>query len=210
MDAHANLAYTTVLAAPSPADSGTSLSVAGGTGLYFPAAPFNCTVWPAGVAPTRANAEIVRVTNVTVDTLTITRAQEGTTARTILVGDQIANTATAKTFTDIEGTFAGYQPLSANLTSWSALAPSAKQDASANLASWSAIAPSAKQDASANLTSWSALAPSAKQDAGSYVTVGGALGTPSSGTLTNCTGLPVAGVSGVIGLSIALAQNAYL
>ena len=31
------------------------------------------------------------------------------------------------------------------------------------------------------------------QAIGSYLTSGGALGTPSSGTLTNCTGLPVAG-----------------
>jgi hypothetical protein len=34
-----------------------------------------------------------------------------------------------------------------------------------------------------------------KQAAGSYVTVGGALGTPTSGTLTNATGLPVGGIS---------------
>lgn len=33
------------------------------------------------------------------------------------------------------------------------------------------------------------------QAAGSYLTSGGALGTPSSGTLTNCTGLPVAGIT---------------
>lgn len=33
-----------------------------------------------------------------------------------------------------------------------------------------------------------------KQASGSYVTVGGALGTPSSGTLTSCTGLPIAGL----------------
>lgn len=32
------------------------------------------------------------------------------------------------------------------------------------------------------------------QAAGSYLTSGGALGTPSSGTLTNCTGLPTAGL----------------
>jgi hypothetical protein len=33
------------------------------------------------------------------------------------------------------------------------------------------------------------------QAAGSYLTSGGALGTPSSGSLTNCTGLPQAGVT---------------
>lgn len=37
-----------------------------------------------------------------------------------------------------------------------------------------------------------------------YVAPGGALGTPSSGTLTNCTGLPVGGISG-LGLNVATA-----
>jgi hypothetical protein len=42
-------------------------------------------------------------------------------------------------------------------------------------------------------TDWNTF--NGKQAAGSYVTVGGALGTPSSGTLTNATGLPVGGIS---------------
>ena len=102
MDAHANFSYSTVLSAPNPAASGLSLSVAVGTGVLFPAAPFNCTVWPAGAVPTSLNAEIVRVTVVTGDTLTIVRQQEGTTARAIIAGDQIAATVTAKTLTDVE------------------------------------------------------------------------------------------------------------
>lgn len=40
------------------------------------------------------------------------------------------------------------------------------------------------------------------QVAGSYLTSGGALGTPSSGTLTNCTGLPIAGVTGYQGYTL--------
>jgi hypothetical protein len=101
-DAHKNLAYSTVATAPSPASSGTSLVVAAGQGALFPAVPFNATVWPVGTNALTTNAEIVRVTNVSTDTLTITRAQEGTSARSILVGDQIAATITAKTFTDLE------------------------------------------------------------------------------------------------------------
>lgn len=102
-DGHANLAASLVATAPSPATSGTSLVVTAASGTFFPAVPFNATIWPAGTAaPTHANAEIVRVTNVTTDTLTVTRAQEGTSARTVVVGDQIAATITAKTLTDIE------------------------------------------------------------------------------------------------------------
>lgn len=101
-DAKKNLAYTLVLAAPSPAISGTTLDVTAGTATRFPAVPFNATVWPALAVPHAGNAEIVRVTNITGDTFTITRAQEGTSARTILVGDQIANTVTKLTFDDIE------------------------------------------------------------------------------------------------------------
>lgn len=107
VDAHANLAYSTVATAPSPATSGTSLVVASGEGARFPAVPFNATIWPTGTIPTPANAEIVRVTNISTDTLTITRTQESTSARTVVVGDQIAATITAKTLTDIESYLTG-------------------------------------------------------------------------------------------------------
>lgn len=75
--------------------------VAAGQGALFPAVPFNATIWPASTQPTSTNAEIVRVTNISTDTLTITRAQESTSARTVIVGDQIAQTVTAKLFTDL-------------------------------------------------------------------------------------------------------------
>lgn len=101
-DAHKNFAYSTVATAPSPASSGTSLVVQTGDGAKFPTAPFNATVWPSGSQPLSSNAEIVRVTAIATDTLTLTRAQESTSARSIIVGDQIAATITAKTITDIE------------------------------------------------------------------------------------------------------------
>lgn len=101
-DAHTNFAYSLIATAPSPAASGTSLVVTTGQGALFPAVPFNVTIWPTAVQPITTNAEIVTVTAVATDTLTIVRAQEGTSARTILVGDQIAATITAKTLTDVE------------------------------------------------------------------------------------------------------------
>lgn len=115
-DAHANLALAPVLVPPSPALSGTSLIITGGYASLFPAVPFNCTVYPGGVTPTAANAEIVRVTNITGDVFTITRAQEGTTAKAIASGWQIANTVSVKVITDIENAFStigGIQSLSA-------------------------------------------------------------------------------------------------
>src|SRR5438270_13982857 len=96
-DAHKNFSYATVATAPSPATTGTSLVLAAGGGALLPAVPFNVTVWPAGAQPLSGNAEIVRVTAVSTDTLTIVRAQEGSTARAIVVGDQLAATVTAKT-----------------------------------------------------------------------------------------------------------------
>lgn len=104
-DKHANFGYSTVAVAPSPANSGTSLTVQTGDGAKFPAVPFNATVWPQGAFPVSTNAEIVRVTNITGDVLTITRTQEGSSARSILVGDQIGNTLTNKSLTDLENTF---------------------------------------------------------------------------------------------------------
>jgi hypothetical protein len=102
LDAHKNFSVSTVATAPSPATSGTSLVVTAGAGALFPTVPFNATVWPVGAQPTAANAEIVRVTNIATDTFTITRAQESSSARTVIVGDQIAATITVKALTDVE------------------------------------------------------------------------------------------------------------
>ena len=101
-DQHLNFAYSLVATAPSPASSGTSLVVTAGQGVLFPVPPFQATIWATGAAAISTNAEIVTVTNLVTDTLTIVRAQEGSTARTVVVGDQIAATITAKSLTDAE------------------------------------------------------------------------------------------------------------
>ncbi len=105
-DSHANFAASTVATAPSPASSGTSLTVAAGQGALFSTPPFNAEVCPAGTAPSAVNAEIVRVTAIATDTLTIVRGPQagdpGGINRTIVVGDQIFEGPTRKTFTDIE------------------------------------------------------------------------------------------------------------
>lgn len=101
-DAHKNFAVSSVATAPSPASSGTSLIVTAAEGALFPTVPFNVTIWPVGVQPTAVNAEVARVTDRVTDTLTIVRAQEGSAARTVVVGDLIAATITARTLDDAE------------------------------------------------------------------------------------------------------------
>ena len=101
-DQHKNFSYSLVATAPSPAISGTSLVVTAGQGALFPTPPFNITIWPANLNALSSNAEIVRVTAIATDTLTIVRAQEGTAARTVVAGDQVAATITAKTLQDID------------------------------------------------------------------------------------------------------------
>ncbi len=124
-DLHKNFAASTVATAPSPATSGTSLVVASGEGAKFPTPPFNATVWPAGSAPSTSNAEIVRVTGISTDTLTITRTQESTSARTIVTGDIIAATITAKVIKDIEDADALKAPIASPTFTGTATMPTA-------------------------------------------------------------------------------------
>lgn len=105
-DAHPNLAYSTVATAPSPATSGTSLVVAAGQGARFGSVfPCDATVYAVGATPEQvaSGGEIIRITARSTDTLTIVRAAEGpNAARSIVVGDQIAVTITAKAMADVE------------------------------------------------------------------------------------------------------------
>lgn len=101
-DDRKNNAIGFVLTAPSPATSGTSLVLVAGDGAKFATPPFNATVGPPNTILRGSNFEIVRVTAKSTDTLTITRAQEGTSARSIQVGDIVYAGPTDKTFDDIE------------------------------------------------------------------------------------------------------------
>lgn len=86
-----NLANGIVLTAPSPATSGTSIVLESGQGAYMPVAPFYATVTPQGSLSNPATSEIISVTNVSTDTLTIVRAQMGTMAQSIAVGWFLGN-----------------------------------------------------------------------------------------------------------------------
>lgn len=82
-----NLALGTVLTAPSPATSGTTLVLNSGEGARFPQpssdGEFFITLFPAGENPDLSNAEIVRVTARSSDTFTIVRAQKGSSAMSV-------------------------------------------------------------------------------------------------------------------------------
>lgn len=99
-----NFAFGTVATAPSPDTSGTSLILQTGEGAKFPAVfPYNIVIWPSTGNPTDSNAEIVKVTAKSTDTLTIVRAQEGTTARAVIAGDRVMFAITAEMLRMIEG-----------------------------------------------------------------------------------------------------------
>ena len=101
-DTHANFVVSTVAVAPSPATSGTTLTLYSGSGSIFPTPPFNIVISPNSSGASIASAEICRVTGKTGDVLTIARAQESSTIRSIQVGDIISVAITAKIFQDIE------------------------------------------------------------------------------------------------------------
>lgn len=71
--------------------SATTLTVSTGHGARFPATPFFATLTPYGVLSTPDNSEIVSVTGISTDTLTIVRAQKSTTAKSFVTNDIIAN-----------------------------------------------------------------------------------------------------------------------
>ena len=90
MEATFGLQYSLVATAPVPAVSGVSLTVTAGDGAtLLPTAPFYLLVWPTSAKPTTSNSEILKVTAVVTDVLTIARAQHGSSARTVVVGDQL-------------------------------------------------------------------------------------------------------------------------
>jgi hypothetical protein len=127
-DAHKNFAYSTITGTTSPngsdpGNSGTTITVQYGQGALFPPVPFNATIWPTGVQPTltgntNSTAEIVRVTNIQDDTLTVIRADGATgepnntsVNRTIVVGDQIAAGITDRTIDDVNDPITYWSPL---------------------------------------------------------------------------------------------------
>lgn len=165
--ARKNLATGTVLTAPSPADSGTSLVLQSGEGANMPSTPFYATAHPDGVLPTVDNAEIILVTNVSTDTLTIDRAEKSTSAKSIATDWRISNAIYAE---EIDERVVG---------------PSSATDAVPPL--FDGTTGKLLKNSTPTGTGNPVLATSP-------TLVTPALGTPASGVMTNVTGLPTTGL----------------
>lgn len=72
-------------------DSATSVDLKAGYVTYQPTTPYFATITPFGELSTKANSEIVEVTNKSGDTLTIVRGQRGTTAKSFSDGAIFSN-----------------------------------------------------------------------------------------------------------------------
>lgn len=115
-DGKPQLAWGTIATVPTgSATTGTNPVLTAGQGARFPTAimPYNARVGPADPSTwTTANTEIVRITARpgSADTLTVTRQQEGSSARAMVVGDRIEVVDTDKAINDWELAMANASP----------------------------------------------------------------------------------------------------
>lgn len=98
MDNIRDLAIGIVATAPSPADSGLTLTLETGQGGDMPPVPFKALAYPPGEMPTKYNAERILVTARTDDEITFSRAQGETSAQEIATGWLISNNIFADDF----------------------------------------------------------------------------------------------------------------
>jgi microcystin-dependent protein len=92
----------------------TTIALPAGAGAKFPT--LGAGDWcPATIVDSSANREIVRVTAIVGDSLTVTRGQENTVARSFLAGDRIDLRLTAAAIADIQASIAALNTLAATL-----------------------------------------------------------------------------------------------
>ena len=92
---------STTLLANTPSTSGTTFEATAGEGNRFPTPDFYGVVYPSGVYPTFDNAEIVKVTAVSTDNFTVTRAQLGTSAQDVQSGWRFSHTLITDDFPNL-------------------------------------------------------------------------------------------------------------
>lgn len=101
--------------------SSTTLILQTGNGALFPS-PTAGDYFPITVVKADGTLEIMKCTARSVDTLTVTRSQEGTTAKAFTIGDRVSLRMTAGSLVDFIG---NKQPLNATLTALAGLTTSA-------------------------------------------------------------------------------------
>lgn len=106
-DGLGNLGLSSVATPPSPATSGLSLTLPSGEGARFPdpavVGAYNVLITATGsTGATPANSELVRFTAKSGDTFTMARAQESTSARSIVAGDLVILVVTKKMIADMQ------------------------------------------------------------------------------------------------------------
>lgn len=115
LDPGKNFAYSTVDTPPSPADSGTTIVLETGTGSRFPdpsaVGEYNVVVKEYRQPAIPTNSEVLRVTALSGDTMTVVREEEGSDARTILIGDEIYMAYTEKLVQDLMTAFGILAPV---------------------------------------------------------------------------------------------------
>lgn len=113
MDNTQNFVTGSVVTAPSPATSGTSVTVSNGSLFPDPVSfgAYNICLWSQAGDPTPTTCEIVRVTAKTTSgdnaVLTIARAQEDTSGLSVATGWKAYYSLTQKYFDDLETALTG-------------------------------------------------------------------------------------------------------
>jgi hypothetical protein len=196
----------TATLAASISTSSTSLTVTTSQGALFPTLAAGDYFY-ATLTDSSNNLEIVKITARSGDTLTAVRAQEGTTARIYAAADKLELRVTAaalSNFADLDGpnTFVDTNTFSGAIAS-----SGTNTFSGANSFTGSAVAftnpptfgGGALAIASGGTGSTTATGTGSVVLASSPTLVTPVLGTPSSGTLTSCTGLPLTtGVTGIL------------
>ena len=164
----------------------TTLSLTGGTGALFPN-PASPDYFYVTVANSGGTLEIMKCTSRATDTLTVVRAQEGTTATAYSIGDKVELRVTAaglanKLDKDTGGTVAGPVTISGALTAGSTLSVTGATTLASTLSA------GASTLASASVTG--------------NETVGGTLGVTGAATFSSTVG-----VTGVLTASGGVAGN---
>lgn len=101
--------------------SSTTLILQTGNGALFPS-PTGGDYFPITVVKADGTLEIMKCTARSVDTLTVTRSQEGTTAKAFTIGDRVSLRMTAGSLVDF---VSNKQPLDTTLTALSGLVTAA-------------------------------------------------------------------------------------